>query len=144
MRKNVLALVASLGLALALAPGCGGDDDGDHDDGDHDHDAPVGDPTGTVCPDGGTSLTYEDFGQPFVEQFCLRCHSESVEGDDRQDAPADHNFDTQFECEALAEHMDQKAGSGPDATNDSMPPSAPRPSDEQRAMLSEWLACGAP
>lgn len=129
-------------LLLALAIGCGGDDDHDHDD--EGHGGQVGPETGTVCPDGGTALTYENFGQEFVADFCLRCHSVEVEGDDREDAPSDHNFDTHFECMAFADHMDQKAGSGPESTNEAMPPSAPRPTTEQRAMLSEWLACGAP
>jgi hypothetical protein len=130
MRKYVLA------LAVAALLACGGDDD--------DHDPIVGEPTGTVCPEGGTSLTYEAFGRPFLEEFCLRCHSADVEGDARQGAPADHNFDTQFECQNLAHHMDEKAGAGPDATNQSMPPDDPRPDVEARRMLSEWLACGAP
>lgn len=135
-RASGVAIAAVLGLAAS----CGGDDDG-HD---HDHDAEVGEPTGSVCPDGGTSLTYEEFGRPFVESFCLGCHSAGVEGRDREGAPSDHNFDTRFECLALAEHMDQKAGSGPEATNDEMPPRDPRPSTAERQMLSEWLACGAP
>ena len=141
MRTHLLSLASTLVLALAI--GCGGDDD-DHDHGEDDHGGQVGPETGTECPDGGTALTYENFGQQFVSTYCLRCHSVDVEGDDREDAPSDHNFDTRFECEALADHMDQKAGSGPDSTNEEMPPSAPRPTTEERAMLSEWLACGAP
>ena len=26
------------------------------------------------CPDAGTTLTYESFGQPFFESFCISCH----------------------------------------------------------------------
>lgn len=143
MRTHLVTLAST--LALALAVGCGGDDDDqEHGDDDHEHGGQVGPLTGTECPDGGTALTYESFGQEFVTTYCLRCHSADVEGEDREGAPSDHNFDTQFECQALAEHMDQKAGSGPDSLNEEMPPSAPRPSTEERAMLSEWLACGAP
>jgi hypothetical protein len=35
------------------------------------------------------------------------------------------------------------AGAGDDVTNTLMPPSAPRPSVEERKKLAQWLACGA-
>ena len=144
-RKNPFAAALALAASLVLtgAVGCGGDDD-DHDHDDNGHGGQVGPPTGTECPDGGTELTYESFGRPFVQQYCLRCHSASVQEGDRNGAPDDHNFDTQAECETFADHMDQKAGSGPDSTNQAMPPNAPRPSMEEREQLAEWLACGAP
>lgn len=130
MRKHTLVIL------IALLAGCGSDDDGDG--------AAIGAPTGATCPDGGTSLTWKGFAEPFVESYCLRCHSDDVSGTARQGAPRDHNFDTHFECRAFAAHMDQWAGAGPDAINTAMPPSEPRPSEEERRMLSEWLACGAP
>lgn len=127
---QAFARLAALVLVMA---GCGGGEE-----------TQVGDLTGTVCPEGGTSLTYEEFARPFLEDYCLRCHSADVEGPAREGAPADHNFDTHSECRNLADHIDQRAGSGPDATNTEMPPDDPRPSTEERRMLSEWLACGAP
>jgi len=133
MRKHALAIIVTLGLAAACE---GGDGDGGS--------AAIGAPTGATCPDAGTSLTWQDFGKPFVESYCLRCHSDEVQGTARQGAPSDHNFDTHFECRAFATHMDEWAGSGPDASNTAMPPAEPRPSEEERRMLSEWLACGAP
>lgn len=132
MRKHMLVIVIA-----GLVAGCGaGDDDGDG--------AAIGAPTGATCPDAGTSLTWKEFGEPFVESYCLRCHSDDVSGTARQGAPRDHNFDTHFECRAFASHMDEWAGAGPDAINTVMPPSEPRPSEAERRMLSEWLACGAP
>jgi hypothetical protein len=104
----------------------------------------LGPPTGMVCPPSGTSLTYEDFGEPFMAAYCLRCHSVNVTGADRNGAPGDHNFDTQFEALALKDHIDQMAGSGPDAVNMRMPVGDPTPSLEEREQLSEWLACDAP
>lgn len=103
-----------------------------------------GPPTGVVCPPGGTTLTYENFGQPFFGAYCLRCHSDQVTGDDREGAPWDHNFDTQFEALALKDHIDWMSGAGPNAVNDQMPPDDPKPSLEERQQLSEWLACDAP
>ena len=60
------------------------------------------------------------------------------------DAPADHNFDTLIEIQGLAEHIDGMAGIGPDSTNEIMPTDDPKPADDERRQLAEWLACGAP
>jgi hypothetical protein len=56
----------------------------------------------------------------------------------------DHNFDTIIEAQGLAEHIDRKAASGPDATNELMPIGDPTPTLDERQQLSEWIACGAP
>lgn len=108
----------------------------------HDHNAMVGPATGAECPSDST-LTYDNFGKQFMENYCLRCHSTSVTGDARHDAPDDHNFDTIDDIQLLAPHIDQLAGSGPDSTNEKMPASGDKPSLEERQKLSEWLACGA-
>jgi hypothetical protein len=142
MGKRTLAVAATRVLGLVMTPllalevGCGGQERPGQG-------AEFGDPTGAVCPDT-SSLTYDNFGRQFVEDYCLRCHSRDLLGSRREGAPLDHNFDSHFECQALADHMDQMAGSGPDATNLQMPPDAPRPSTAERRKLSEWLACGAP
>lgn len=103
----------------------------------------LGPPTGAECPPAST-LTYANFGQTFMEDYCLRCHSSTVTGADREGAPSDHNFDTIDEIRAFAGHIDEMAGSGPDATNDQMPPDGDAPTLAEREMLAEWLACGAP
>jgi hypothetical protein len=114
----------------------------EHDD-EHDTSVPVGPLTGAKCPDSGSTLTYDNFGKKFFSDYCLSCHSTSVKGADRHDAPADHNFDGLEDIELLAPHIDEYAGSGPDATNVKMPPTDPKPTKEERQKLSEWLACGA-
>ena len=119
----------ALVLIAVLAIGC-------HDE--HEE----GKPTGATCPTGST-LTYANFGQTFMQTYCLRCHSASVTGAARMNAPADHNFDNIGQIQGLADHIDEHAGSGPDATNTEMPPNDPKPSTAERAQLSEWLACGA-
>lgn len=152
-----LAVVVACGLwatvPVILALGCGddsGDDDhANHDDdhgtdaAPHDHDTDVGPPTGATCPSGST-LTYDNFAKGFFSEYCTRCHSEKLKGDARMKAPADHNFDTIEEIELLAKHIDEKAGSGPSATNSLMPPSNPKPSEADRKKLSEWIACDVP
>jgi hypothetical protein len=37
---------------------------------------------------------------------------------------------------------DEEAGSGPKATNESMPESGVMPTKAERQQLSEWIACG--
>lgn len=108
--------------------------------GGHSHDRVIGELTGTVCPDGGSELTYENFGKKFMQDYCLSCHS--VDSKDRQGAPDDHNFDTLADVDIMKAHIDQYAGSGPDATNTKMPKADPKPTLEERQKLSEWLACG--
>jgi uncharacterized membrane protein len=96
-----------------------------------------------TCPKTQT-LTYANFGQAFMQKYCLRCHSASVQGSARLGAPSDHNFDSLADIRSLAEHIDMNAGSGPGGTNTAMPEGDPTPTTDERAKLSEWLACGAP
>jgi cytochrome c5 len=128
-RVRMRCMYRLLSLTVLLAA-CGGDDHG-------------GDqlmPTNATCPSGST-LTYEGFGQPFVESYCTRCHSSELSGADRNGAPDGHDFDSLEGILSVADHVDQYAAAGPDATNEFMPPSDPRPSLAERQMLGEWLAC---
>lgn len=102
-----------------------------------------GPPTQAVCPPAQT-LTYAGFGRAFLDRYCQRCHASTVSGAARNGAPADHVFDGLIEIRGLAMHIEQKAGSGPAGTNTSMPTTDPKPTQEERRKLSEWLACGAP
>lgn len=144
---RVLGVTLVLGLVsgVQLSAACGSDDDdgGDHDHDGGEHDKPVGKPSGAECP-GGSTLTYESFGQQFMSDYCVRCHSSSVMGADRKGAPAGHDFDSLAGIQLVSDHVDQKAAAGPSSINTAMPPSDPRPSMEEREQLGEWLACGAP
>ena len=103
-----------------------------------------GPPTETVCPPGST-LTYANFGQPFMAKYCTDCHSSELTGAQRMGAPSFHDFDTWYGIKAVHEHIDLTAASGPNATNTSMPPEGePQPSLEERKQLGEWIACGLP
>lgn len=103
----------------------------------------LGPPTEATCPPTST-LTYASFGQPFMAQYCTRCHSSTLTRDARMGAPAFHDFDTQLGIQQVADHIDEAAGAGPAATNEGMPPSNPKPTLEERQQLAEWIACGAP
>ena len=105
--------------------------------------AVLGPATGATCPPAST-LTYASFGQVFMESYCTRCHSSTLSGADRNGATAFHDFDTRLGVLQVADHVDQAAGSGPNATNDQMPPDGAMPSLAEREMLAEWIACGAP
>ena len=125
-------LLASI-LVLSAA-GAGGCDDDDDDDG-------AG--TGATCPPGST-LTYASFGQQFMTTYCTRCHASTLTGAARMGAPEFHDFDTIEGIRAVADHIDEQAGAGPDATNVAMPPTGSMPTLDQRKMLAEWIACQAP
>jgi hypothetical protein len=166
MSNWAFGVVLSAASLAMIASGC--DDDKNADSGDHDHDhdsdtsceeAPSGDGgehehshdpsvlvgpvTGATCPSDST-LTYANFGQQFMQNYCLRCHSETLTCDQRMGAPSDHNFDQLAEIDLLSPHIDEYAGSGPSSTNTHMPPSDPKPSMTDRQKLSEWIACGTP
>lgn len=117
-------------LALALIGACGG--------------KPLfGPPTESECATGST-LTYENFGKPFMEEYCTRCHHSELVGADREGAPSFHDFDTLFGIKAVSAHIDETTAYGPAAENDSMPPNGPYPTAEERRLLGEWIACDMP
>ena len=105
--------------------------------------AVLGPPTGAACPTTST-LTYASFGKPFMESYCTRCHSSELTGAARNGATAFHDFDTLIGVQSVSDHIDQTAGSGPEATNDQMPPDGAMPTLAERQQLAEWIACGAP
>jgi len=122
----------SLALVL-LAPAC--EDDHDHD---HDHTG-----SGAVCKEGST-LTWASFGEGFMADYCTSCHASTLSGAARRGAPSDHNFDTVDLVREQLDHIDEHAAAGPDAINTAMPIGSPVPSEAERRLLGEWLACGAP
>lgn len=101
----------------------------------------LGPPTESTCPQGST-LTYEAFAAPFMDQYCTRCHSLRLKGAARQGAPSFHDFDTLNGIKVVADHVDETTASGPAATNQGMPPDQPAPTLAERQQLGEWIACG--
>jgi len=123
-------------VVLVQAPlGCGDDRD---DDNGHEEGVSVGPSTGAACDD---KLTYTRDIAPLMEKYCTRCHGSKVVGADRMGAPSDHNFDTEADIHEMAAHIDEQAGSGPEVTNTTMPPSGAKPSVAEREILSKFLAC---
>lgn len=76
-----------------------------------------------------------------MESYCTRCHSDMLQGADRNGAPPEHDFNTLDGILLWIDHVDGMAAAGPDAVNSDMPPSGPFPTEEERLQLGEWLAC---
>lgn len=99
--------------------------------------------SGVDCKEGST-LTWESFGQKFMTDYCTRCHASSLTGVARNGAPSDHNLETVLLVRQEIDHVYEEAAAGPDGVNTAMPIGAPKPTEAERQMLGEWLACGAP
>ena len=111
--------------------------------------------TGTACPDPDPgTLTWENFGEPFMTKYCTWCHDSSLPRSQRNGAPLFHDFDTLLGILQVQGHIDQQTGVGPNASNDFMPPDecpsmiggkldgdCAKPTEEERRNLSIWLAC---
>ena len=83
-------------------------------------------------------LDYDNFGAPFVINWCRGCHSSAVPAGMRQKAPLDANFDTIAQVRTWGDKIAARAT----GTTPNMPP-AGGPSEQERQLLAEWLACGA-
>ncbi len=90
------------------------------------------------CPDSSV-LTYDNFGGPFVLNWCAGCHSVALEADVRAGATVGVDFDTVEDIRTHAERMWARSAD----QNMTMPPTGGPPAAD-RVLLGEWLACGAP
>ena len=116
-------LVVLAFLAAMILAACGSDSDGD----------------GTLLCDEGSELTYENFADAFMRDWCTGCHSSDLEAGARANAPANVNLDTREDVLVWLERVQVRAT----GDNPTMPPTA-GPSVEETALLEEWLSCGAP
>jgi hypothetical protein len=89
------------------------------------------------CPNDSV-LTWENFGQPFMRNWCTSCHADAVAEEGRAGAPLSINFD---DLDGVRDHAARIWARGGDQNN-TMPP-AGVPPELERAQLGEWLACGA-
>jgi uncharacterized membrane protein len=101
-----------------------------------------GTPPGGDPPEPGACetsyLDYATFGEPFLLNWCAGCHSAALPATMRQNAPTDVNFDTIEGVHRFSGRIAVRAA----GASANMPP-AGGPSAEERALLAEWLACGA-
>lgn len=133
--RSVRELVVLAGVLLAGAGGCiGGDDDADTAMAE----GPYTTLTERPCPDG-SYLTWENFGEPFLLDWCTGCHASGLTAERRAMAPVEVNLD---ELDSVRANMDRIWHRAADQ-NATMPP-AGGPGEAERELLGEWLACGAP
>ena len=89
------------------------------------------------CDDRDPSLNYANFGEGFMAKHCVGCHSSIQPADLREGAPVGIDLNTYADVITWAERIEARAVD-PDA---GMPPGG-GPSEEERALLNEWLYCG--
>jgi uncharacterized membrane protein len=120
---SILVLVAACGTDVRPPDEGGGDDS----------------PIEPIAPDAceKSYLDYNNFGAPFVINWCRGCHSSSIPQGQRQKAPLAVNFDSVDDVRNFAERIEARAAS----IDPTMPP-AGGPSEAERALLREWIECG--
>lgn len=102
--------------------------------------------TGSTCPDmAHPTITYSGWAQYFFASYCTRCHSSTLTtSDERNGATIHANWDDLPTIRSYTKEIDSFAAGGPNGINHIMPPNGAMPSDDERIMLGEFLACGAP
>lgn len=100
-------------------------------------DPPLG-PERTKTPSHrcATAPTWEGFAQGMLTTWCTPCHASSLEGTERQGAPAEVDLDTLDDALRWADRIQART-----VDSATMPPGG-GPTEEERARLGEWLACG--
>lgn len=98
-----------------------------------------------LLPDGGSTncdeLTWENFARQFFADYCLLCHSETLVSDlARYDAPVGINYDTIEGVREFRKRIRLRAGELGDMPPRLLP--VPRPSEEERVRLIQWIDCG--
>ena len=88
------------------------------------------------CPDGGTQLTYVNFGRSFMARYCQSCHASDARA--RAGAPSNYTFDDLPSIVAWRDRVFERSA----AENDTMPPGPDDPPFAERMRLAEWLSCG--
>ncbi len=83
-------------------------------------------------------LDYGNFAAGFTNDWCRGCHGVSVPEGMRQKAPLGVDFDDL----AALKHWSERIGIRATGATPTMPP-AGGPSAEERALLAEWISCGA-
>jgi uncharacterized membrane protein len=83
-------------------------------------------------------LRYDNFGAPFMANWCRSCHSAALPADMRQQAPVEINFDSVSDVRQWQTAIERST------TQTALMPPAGGPSFAEREMLVEWLRCGAP
>jgi hypothetical protein len=140
MRLSADTLATFIGVALLAAAGCRADDESVElgEGGAPQVDTEYETFDERPCPEEN-DLSFEGFGGPFLISWCNGCHASGLPEAERQGAPVGIDFDDIELIRAQAERIWARSGDH----NLTMPPVG-GPEDDERTMLGEWLACGAP
>jgi uncharacterized membrane protein len=95
--------------------------------------------TNTLC-DREVPLTYDNFGQSFMDTHCNGCHSSIIAPAQRRGAPPTVNFDTYGDVIAQAERVEIRVILAPQEGLPEMPLGG-GPTAEELQQLDEWLQC---
>jgi hypothetical protein len=93
---------------------------------------------GRPCPEDN-ALSWENFGGPLMLNWCTGCHSAALPDGQRAGAPVGVDLDTPEAARQWAARIWARSADG----NATMPPWG-GPDEEDRFLLGQWLACGAP
>jgi hypothetical protein len=97
--------------------------------------ADSGDAGGYAC--ATSSLTYGNFGEPFMLSWCRGCHSAGLAEGARQGAPLGVDFETREKVMQWQGRIVARAAASPPT----MPPRG-GPAAAEVEQLREWVACG--
>jgi mono/diheme cytochrome c family protein len=87
------------------------------------------------CPED-SAVVWADV-EPLFSDHCVGCHSSSLSGEQRSEAPEEYNYDT---VEAARAHPNWTWA---EVMLGHMPPSGALAESAQQS-IREWLACGGP
>ncbi len=93
---------------------------------------------GRACPPDAF-VDAQSFGMPLMTTWCTSCHSAALTGDERRGAPVGLDLESEAAVREYALRIFARAADD----NLSMPP-AGGPTEQERVLLGDWLACGAP
>ena len=85
-------------------------------------------------------LTYQSWGQGFLDTHCNGCHSSLTPVAQRRGAPEGVNLDTYEGVLTWVERIDDRTILAPQEERSQMPPGG-GPTAEELEMLHEWLEC---
>ena len=83
--------------------------------------------------------TYVTFAMGFFSQHCIRCHSSTLAGADRNGAPAGYNWDVEATMRMHLAEIRNAVG-----VANFMPFSGPQPTCAERQRLVRWIDADAP
>ncbi len=125
-----LLLPCLLSLSLLSLLSCSDTEVEDVEDADDDS-AADDDGNEVIC-----GVTFNENIKPFLDDYCLRCHSVNAVSGERNGAPDGANYDTQENVLTQGEGIRTRLLDG-----GGMPPSPPEPSRIERDDIIAWIDC---